>query len=511
MEKYSKMHSDEYLQLPLCDKTAVTELSDDFTLPDYQPEIKRLLRVSASVLPPSKYIGDREAEFAGNIDYYVLYTGSDNQLYCAPLTSEYKITVPFERAESEDSAVNPIGEVVTFTDMISGRVTAPRKISIKCRLRSRARLFGEMPLEHSLGEGDESIRILNGKMNTSRVLQSVAEHLNLSDEMICDNKELDVRVIMADGKVMMSEVLPSTGAVSCRGDVYLNLLLCREDGSLPYTAHRKLPFSCTLTMDGVGAGCGVNAAGTVSEMNITVDEGRIGIDVGVIVKAEACRNEDVTYIKDMYSVARKTENRYKDVAVPTINQPISGNFTLSDSLPLVECGIAENAKIIDVIGNASVDEYSFEGGRCTASGKAKFSLLTDRDGEYSVSDVELPFSYRAPVNGEFDSASCNAEIISARARVDGERVGIDAEISVSGMAMKHCIEKMLADVGFGEETARERGEYVICYPTGDDSLWSVAKKYGAMPEKLIETNGLQNDVPLDSAESLKGMNYVIVP
>ena len=68
----------KYMQVPINEKTLSTELSGDFTLPDYQPEIKRLLRVTAEVLPPQKYVGDSEGEISGGIDYYVLYTGSDN-------------------------------------------------------------------------------------------------------------------------------------------------------------------------------------------------------------------------------------------------------------------------------------------------------------------------------------------------------------------------------------------------------------------------------------------------
>ena len=93
MERYNTTLAGGYMQIPVCDKTVSTDLSGDFTLPDYQPEIKKLLRVTASVLPPSKYIGNGEAEFTGNIDYYVLYMGSDNGIYCAPLTADYKIDV----------------------------------------------------------------------------------------------------------------------------------------------------------------------------------------------------------------------------------------------------------------------------------------------------------------------------------------------------------------------------------------------------------------------------------
>ena len=35
------------LTLPICDKVITQDISGDFSLPDYQPEIKRLLRITA--------------------------------------------------------------------------------------------------------------------------------------------------------------------------------------------------------------------------------------------------------------------------------------------------------------------------------------------------------------------------------------------------------------------------------------------------------------------------------
>ena len=49
MDKNEKSVMGAELQLPVADKIVTTELSGDFTLPDYHPEIKRLLWVNASV------------------------------------------------------------------------------------------------------------------------------------------------------------------------------------------------------------------------------------------------------------------------------------------------------------------------------------------------------------------------------------------------------------------------------------------------------------------------------
>ena len=90
----------EGIQIPLCDKTVLTEVAGDFSLPDYQPEIKRLLRIRPCVLPAAPYAGSGSAEFSGTLDYYVLYMGNDGGLYCAPLHTEYALSVPFEQGEA---------------------------------------------------------------------------------------------------------------------------------------------------------------------------------------------------------------------------------------------------------------------------------------------------------------------------------------------------------------------------------------------------------------------------
>ena len=45
------------VQVPILNKTLTTEVAGDYSLPDYQPEIKRLLRIATNVLPPNRFAG----------------------------------------------------------------------------------------------------------------------------------------------------------------------------------------------------------------------------------------------------------------------------------------------------------------------------------------------------------------------------------------------------------------------------------------------------------------------
>ena len=51
-----------FLQMPVCDGVFHSEISSDFTLPDYKSEIRKLLSSKAKILPPRQYIGNKNAQ-----------------------------------------------------------------------------------------------------------------------------------------------------------------------------------------------------------------------------------------------------------------------------------------------------------------------------------------------------------------------------------------------------------------------------------------------------------------
>lgn len=511
MDQYgNKRETDGYVQIPISDKSIFHEISGDFTLPDYQPEIKRLLRVTANVLPASKYVGDRSAEFSGGVDYYVIYTGSDNQIYCAPISTEYKIDVPFDGADTS-SLVNTSAYAAIIADNVSGRVTSPRRLSIKCRLRARARAFGDMAVEDSFGDG--SLEVLYGKETTYRTVVSAGEMLRLSDEII-NSGSGDVRVILADGKALVDEVSCSDGAVSCRGNLYLKLLMSREDGSAPYSLIRKIPFSQSIASKGVCRGDEASARATVCEMSINVDEGRILIDIGMLIETHASTADNIKYVKDVYSTEHRVACDYKMLEIPRFETAINGNFTLSDSMTLDEAGISPECSIVDVAGTVCPEAYSFEEGRCIVNGRAKYDLILMKENEYSSQSIEFPFRYACPAPNKLSEALTDAlfegEVVSARARVDGERIGIDSEISMSGGAWETAQTKLLDSVSFGDEIVRRVGEYTVCYPSRGESLWSVAKRYGAPIDSVIAGNKLSSENDYDDPATLDKVKYLMI-
>ena len=121
------------LTSPYIDMSFGHEGGGDFSLPDYLPEIQRLISVNATVLPEGKFLSGNVLELGGTLAYSVLYAGEGGEVSCASFAAEYSADTALP------AAVENSGDIFTDCEIEStaSRVTGPRSISIKSRLKSR--------------------------------------------------------------------------------------------------------------------------------------------------------------------------------------------------------------------------------------------------------------------------------------------------------------------------------------------------------------------------------------
>ena len=518
MDNYIKIEAGSVrIQDLLCDRQSVTELSGDFSLPDYQPEIKRLLRIKATVSPPDKYIGAGNADFSGMIDYCILYAGNDGALYCVNESQEYQFSVPLEKTSDFDLGDGLTCDVDTAADMVVGRVAAPRKLSVKCRLRSRVQIRGTRIMEESISGGEKSgIERLHGSAECARILVGQGEPLSLGDEIICESSDDDLRVVSADGQVFVTEAVAGSGCVNCRGEVSLKLL-CAHEGMVGAdsvkTFWRRIPFSQSVSVDGTEVNCEACAHGICSDINVTVEDGRILCDLGIRLSARAVRNERIPYTRDIYSVNCECESRYLSKAFPVAGKCINGNFSLNPTLSLAEVGIREGLDVMDISASPAVTAMEFDKGKTVVTGKCRLHTILSGE-ELSAQEFEIPFRYETEGLLREGEKLCDyhaaVDVITCRARLDGERIGVDAEMAVCLFAESEKEIRMLTDARFGDEIKRSDFTYTICYPSREDTLWSVAKCYHRPVATVFERNGLSGAPAADSPESLAGVSYLLV-
>ena len=499
------------VQAPLADRVVTTDLASDFSLPDYRPEIKRLLRVRACVMPISHYVGVGNAEMSGKVEYSILYAGHDGGLYCVTHSEDLAFSVPVEMGSDFELGDGLVCDVQSLCESASGRVAAPRRLALKCRVRSRVRILGTRVLSEPLGGmAEPEIERLTADALCGSHFVGLGDPLVLGDEILYDGG--DLRVIYAEGQVFVTEATAGSGVVNCNGEVALKLLCVREGSEeAPMVHNRRLPFSAVVGVEGAEVNCDASATGVCSQIDVKVEEGRLLCEASVLLQARAQRNESLSYTRDLYSTRAECTPKYTDLCLPRALRCLNANFSLNQTQSQEELGIRTGAAIVDLSMIPAVQELVCERGKYLLLGRCRCHAVLFDGEEYAAQEFELPFRFEtAGGTDEVADHDVDVSVISCRARMDGERVGIDAELCVSLVTRGEARFSAVSEAVLGEACERSCVGYTVCYPSRDDTLWSVAKRYRASVASVAEANALAGAPAADSKESLSGVSYLLV-
>ena len=517
MDNYTKNDSTALrVQTLLSDKQEMSEVTAEVSLPDYRPEVKRLVRVSATVTPPARYVGTANTEFSGSVDFCILYTGNDGALYSTSHTSEYRIAIPVDLPSDALLGEGLVCDADILPEPCNARVLAPRKLSVKCRLRARMRLYGIRQIENGDLIAGIPTEKLYGSSDVCELFSGVGEPLLLHDEIVFDTQSEDLRVVCADGEVFISEAIAGSGCINCRGEVALKLLCAHDATGLPPSQlMRRIPFEGSVEVDGCEVNCAASAFGTCTDVSVTVEDGRILCDLSVVLQGRAQRDRNLTYIRDAYALDSASDSRTDFLSLPQSRSCVCANFSIGSTLTAEEAGVRQGLNVIDAQLIPLSAELTQDNGRDILSGKCRVHLtLCDDSGEISSQEIEIPYRYESEAKDtNLSDYLVHVSPISCRARADGERLGIDGELAVSIVTRTQTKIQYLSACNIGDKCKKPEGECTVCFPAPTDTLWSVAKKYHKPLSHLTGINTLPQQAQAaaaDSKASLAGVNYLLV-
>ena len=525
------------VQTVFYDSTTSAEVGQDFVLPDYQPEMRKLLRVTPSIQPPSRFLGVGEAEFAGNISFHVLYIGGDGGLYTADLAAPYTFRVPTE-GDDRMSGDRPLclGAEMAAESVIP-RLIAPRKLQIKCRLS--AHIVGLCDEETDV-RGDRELigERLEQTVLSSRAATAVGEALELTDEFPVPAGEGEPRLIGTEGTVQITEAIPAEGGVSCRGELHLKLLLTRDralsvsaeegaqmselsptvDRELLETVTRRIPFTQTIEMpiSAEREGYEAIAYGCCTDISVRVEDDRLLCAATVVAEAQMQGNEKSTFVRDCYATTRPTACVMRPYTYRRALCCVNGNVTSGGPVPSAQAGIPQGITPIDLSGSAVLTGVSCERGHIVLTGDALYRLLyRTAEGEIGHTEFHLPLRYELPDSGtvcdEGLDADARAVMLSGRIRPEGEEgYTVDAEWAIAARIFAQQTAEAVDEVHPDGEATPPEGAYILCYPAPGESLWSVAKRYRTPLRALASLNDLPGAADPASPLSLDGVKYLMI-
>ncbi len=511
MEQDQGMKSAELAAVcvPVTDVTFSSEAGEDVSLPDYYPEVRHVISVFSRALPESRFLSGKTLELDGTVCSSVLYLGEDGGLCCVPISTEY-------------TAQTAVPESVTaaglFTDTrlenTSCRVTGPRKLSLKYRLRHRVLALEEVP--SSPRAVDEEGGHLSG-----RDLLSVERHettisgVRMAGGRLTANvsgvlhEKAGMKPVMCDGVIRISEARAADGGVNVRGEAILRALFYADDGAY-VVAQAKAPIEETVPVSGAAEGDRARCEGRCASSSLSPDEGGSGEyawEMEFDLDAEVQRSCPAVVTDDAYSTAAETVLTYAEREVLSPSRCAVGSLSVSGSGRGKAPDGEESGRLLGLWAEAEPENVTAGDGRLVLTGTCRVKALCAGGGDAWCEEFGIPFHYECD-GGVSDDVIWRGDVAvtDISGRMDGEKITVNAELGISLAVMGRDKRRYVSEIKADRTSVpgEADGMWKLCYPERGDRLWDIAMRYHADVAELKAQNGIASpDDPVGKAILIK--------
>ena len=484
------------------------EISAEYNLPDYLPDINRLLKISAKIAESAHYLSGDTVEYDGKLKCAILYATGDGSLKSAEFERDFSGTTAVSGTSGNcDIRFEP------RIESVSCRLQNPRKLTAKLKLSMSTSVLCHQETTPSITgklTADDEKCIETRTHSIASVISYIAEEKNTP---VSEDIELEAslpameEVVSVEMDPYITDIRAGDGKVVYKGDILATILYLatRDEEESVGIAPKFVSFSAKIPISGEIASENASerhipfATVHVStpefrpQTNAFGENRTVEIDFDYSVIAELFCNEETVLTTDMYSTEYESAVESEALRYESVLAAKSFNFSSEGS---VKTDDSDFDKIVMTTATASVGRAEKMGNKLWFTGIASVSvILTNGEGIYLAKNFEIPL--RAETDGtnlrEAFFVQTHPTVLSASARQDGDSIHVNLETLISYIVFeKHSEPHILKLAVYKEKPILREKEasLVLCYPAHTDTLWDIAKKYSTTTAAIMEMNGI---------------------
>lgn len=494
------------------EESYLCEANEDFLLPDYMPEIRRVLRLDASLSPDEPILRAGEAELEGRLLYKLLYTDESGVITEAPLEGRYRAAVSL--GEGEGVFLSPYEKI----ESVSFRPVGPRKLSVRAKVRVFPNAYAwenAIPSPEALLPAGETYESLPASHPTLSLYAAASE--GLEAEFVTRPEGVDVeglRVLATKGDMLVEGATAQDGRILLYGTLFPHAVLTAEEGA-PFVITKRIPFEAELACPEARVGDAVRGYGLFDGMEIACEgegeEAELAFTLRYRVRATGERNETLSYIKDVYAVGRDTA-----VAVGTVTgRALVGACTGTASVDHEEAAEETEGEVLLCAVTVRESRIRPFGDKAIIEGEARAELLVMTEEGSVCQTMPLPFRIEASLGAtctDGDSLRYTLHPAYAVGSISGGRRRVNAELAYTVSAHRGFTLQVPQRVTVTEKQSKDDSFLRVYYPKAEDSLFSVGKAYSLSLDRLAAANEMPPPDPAEAhlPKSLDGYAWLFV-
>lgn len=465
------------------------EEAAETVVPDTMPDVERILCAEGVVIIRSKDVTDGRVSVSAGVNATVLYSPEGGNGACS-LTASIPIDVSVDAPNVTDESM--VVAMLTVTN-IDARTLNPRKLLVRAVVNVYIACYNHTQLEVTTGlEGDgaESVETLAESTAISPVVCVKEKTFVVSDEYRLQPGLLPIGELLWHSAEIVPGTVRSVGSkLIFNGTVKLSVLYEAENSGELCQAGFETEFSQMIDAetDFASPDCSIYTLLTAEYVEpITLAGGERGISAEFHLVSQCVCTDSVRVqcMADCYSNACELDIGRSQLEISCIQRRSTVRASVNETLTAVPSPVSI-CRIICRTGTAEC-----EGGtlHCPV---AVTVIYMASDGEvYSAMrrlTCEAPSELAEGEYAESVRASCAESSAAISQGGIDVRVVVDFELVC---ARKSLFTQIASVEPVESEGAEERPSVTVIRASGEDSLWTLGKRYHSTAALITELNGL---------------------
>lgn len=472
----------------------------DITLPEYLPDIVRILRCTCTPGVSSHQIsGDRiSAECTCLVR--VLYICDKGKIRCFEQTLNFSKQLELKTTDTTDIFVG------AKTDYVNYRVSGQRRFEVHGAITVFAKANIKKPCEFiSSAEGDE-ITTRQEKYEVCNLISVCEKSFSVSETLDPSGISEPIGAIISTcASPTINEIKVISNKIFLKADLNIKTALTLQESCDIEIFESIIGINQIIEAPDVSDECDIDA--TLSILNFDVRNrfdsagNKNLLDASAVLNLSICgyKTRSITMVEDAYSTKYECEVKKATIYAPTLEEKIDDTFLCRGVCDLGASGIS---KVHNFVCNDITSAFSLNEDSILINGEVTADIIyDDAKGETLFAQRQIPFEYSRPLQCDKDVISCQPVCtVSASSFMINESTRLDArvEINVYGFVFGECEKSITTEILVDKTKCKKikTAALTIYFAEKDESIWSIAERYNTTVDAIIRENKI-SDGPIE--------------
>ncbi len=476
-------------------------IDNEFTLPDYYPEISKVLKCRVVPRVSSHNIGGQTLTLDGNILINLIYCSEENEIYGFEQTLSFSKTFDIG-CDANDAFV----ESSVKCEYVNCRCLNERKIDVHGAIGVYVNVFKKTTVGIVSDIDNRDVIIRRGLIPATSPIGTGEKSLMIEEELELSQGQPSIRCILkCDVKAVNHDCKIINGKVVGKGELNIFVLYCAEHTAQPQIYRNSIPYSQIIDIEGLNENCVCSLKTRVAAFEIKPRTSASGETRSFMLSsklnffATATCEDDLPVVLDAYSTKYNAEIKSKEITLSKMQKSINDTFICRKNLE----NVGEISSVIDIWCEAAQPKTSFLDNTLNVSGGLQLCILAlNGSGQPQYIERPLEYDYNQIIENCGENIKVKAEVVTNNVSFTLQGNGsLEVNIELCITADIYCDVKinLVTEIMVDENNIKPKSSdsaLVIYYAEAGEELWNIARRYNSSPEEISEINALEEDVLL---------------